>query len=465
MIRAALLIALLILQDTGPRTPVPDQEKQKEAEKAIKDLFKAEYGRKQPADRQLLAQTLLRQARDSKGDPAAQWVLFREAQDMAVQGGDLDLAFEAANGTATVFEVSAAALKLALLATAAKAAKTPDELVKIADKHLELSGAALAADDFDLAEKALAGGTAAAKRSNSAPLAAKVSIRAKEISESKSRFEKIRKAMETLAKDAKNGPANLEVGLYHCFGKKNWEAGLPFLRDGSDAALSAAAAKDLARPAEAAAQVEAGDAWWDLSEKERNDAVRRRMQERAAYWYDVALPSAAGLVKTKVTLRLDTVKMNELAVGYQVFFGEKGGSPNLIPCDADDGHFEIATVGGKSAVRLTEATIDKSDGTRYLYVNVVPAWKENWRPVDIEMEYFDEGRGNVDVHYDAVSGIYKTGLKSFVLGNSRTWKTFTFTLPEPSFQGRLKGGSDFRIHIFPGSPVAFHRMTVRVPKK
>jgi hypothetical protein len=189
------------------------------------------------------------------------------------------------------------------------------------------------------------------------------------------------------------------------------------------------------------------------------------MTARAISWYEQALPSLNGLPKTKVELRLEAQKKKELAAGLESVFGEKTASPNLVVVDADDGHFEETMVAGKPCVRLKEATIANSDGTRYLYVHVAQKWKPEWKPVELEMEYYDEGSGSVDVHYDAVAGVYKDGLKSFNLGGSRTWKTFKFTLPEPLFANRLKTGSDFRIHVFPGSALAVHRMVVRLIQK
>src|SRR6185295_2482671 len=57
------------------RLPVPDAAVQREAEKSIKDLFKAEYAKKTAADRQALAIALLEQAGKVGDDPGGLWVL------------------------------------------------------------------------------------------------------------------------------------------------------------------------------------------------------------------------------------------------------------------------------------------------------------------------------------------------------------------------------------------------------
>lgn len=88
-----------------------------------------------------------------------------------------------------------------------------------------------------------------------------------------------------------------------CLMKGDWEKGLPMLAMGGDAKLKAPTAKDLAEPKEAAAQVEVGDAWWDLAEAEKGPA-KSNLQKRALHWYRLALPNLAGLNKTRVEKRV-----------------------------------------------------------------------------------------------------------------------------------------------------------------
>src|SRR5579862_2753991 len=64
----------LALKPAVVRIVVPDLAKQKEAEKAIKEVFKEQYAKKAPADRQALARFLLKQADGNASDPAALWV-------------------------------------------------------------------------------------------------------------------------------------------------------------------------------------------------------------------------------------------------------------------------------------------------------------------------------------------------------------------------------------------------------
>src|SRR5882672_1002837 len=75
--------------DVFRRAPVPEAAKQKEAEKLLKELYKEQYAKKGANDRQILARALLDQARKSLEDPAALWVIYRDAQDFAAQTGEV----------------------------------------------------------------------------------------------------------------------------------------------------------------------------------------------------------------------------------------------------------------------------------------------------------------------------------------------------------------------------------------
>ena len=90
----------------------------------------------------------------------------------------------------------------------------------------------------------------------------------KEIERLKKRYDAVGKAMKRLAADPADADANLAVGRWHCFIKGNWETGLPLLAKGKDPDLSAVAKQDLAAPKDPKAQMNLGDAWWTLAEKE-----------------------------------------------------------------------------------------------------------------------------------------------------------------------------------------------------
>src|SRR5689334_3102476 len=82
------LFLLLLLQDT--RLLPPDAAAQKKAEAIIRELFKDDYAKTSLMDRGALLRKLVAQARQTADDPAAKYVLYREARDMCAQIGEVD---------------------------------------------------------------------------------------------------------------------------------------------------------------------------------------------------------------------------------------------------------------------------------------------------------------------------------------------------------------------------------------
>src|SRR5687768_14301876 len=69
------------------RIAVPPQADIEKVEATVKDLFRAEYAKTRAADRLALSNKLYGQAGETKNDPAAKYVLLREARDLAARAG------------------------------------------------------------------------------------------------------------------------------------------------------------------------------------------------------------------------------------------------------------------------------------------------------------------------------------------------------------------------------------------
>jgi hypothetical protein len=212
-----------IAANVNKRVSVPDPARIRDAEKAIRELFKDQYSKKAPVDRQQLARTLLDQADRTADDPAARWVLFREAQDLAAQVGDLHTAIQSVEGASLVFDVDPLILKSAAVAAAGKAAKTPPESAALAEVLLRMADDFIAADQYDQASKAVQDAAQHSRRSTQAALVARATAKTKEIADAKTRFASMKKSLETLARTPEDGPANLEMGLFLCFVKGSWD--------------------------------------------------------------------------------------------------------------------------------------------------------------------------------------------------------------------------------------------------
>src|SRR5262245_50094040 len=164
----ALLLAPQAAQDK--KLPVPDTASQKASEKVIRQVFKEEYAKKAPADRIALSKKLLQQGLETKDDPVACYVLLREAADLSALSGDATVALQAISELALLYKVNGIELKSAALATVGKSIKLIDECAELAKTYLSLVEEALAADEFDAAERAASAGSSFAKKGKNVSL-------------------------------------------------------------------------------------------------------------------------------------------------------------------------------------------------------------------------------------------------------------------------------------------------------
>jgi WD40 repeat protein len=289
-----------------PRRPVPDEAKQVEALKLIRDLYKEEYAKRKLADRLALAAQLLDKARETDDDPVARFVLLCESRDLAAQGGDAVAVLVAIDELAKEYTIKPLEMKVTFLTAAGRNAHTPAANKVLAESFLLLVDEALAADNFEVAERLASLADAAAHKTTHVALVTQVQARDKEVKEIEKEHEAAHEALAKLEKNPDDAEANLTAGRYQCLRRGEWDKGLPLLARGSDAALQAAAKKDLEKPQGPAAQVEAGDSWWDLGEAQK-DSTKKSLLARAGHWYREALPELMGLSLAKVEGRLKTI--------------------------------------------------------------------------------------------------------------------------------------------------------------
>jgi len=177
---AALLLATWLAvspQAQDSRAPVPAADAQATAEKIIRDIFKAEYAK--GADRRALARRLTQEAATTKDDPVSKYVLLRDAQEAAVQAGDIGLAFQAIGELAISYQVAGSELKTNVLASIGKNIRTPEDMKALSDSYLQVASEALAAANFESAEKAAEAAGSWARKAKDLPLAARADARQK----------------------------------------------------------------------------------------------------------------------------------------------------------------------------------------------------------------------------------------------------------------------------------------------
>ncbi len=280
--------------------------------------------------------------------------MFRRASEIARDAGEAELMLEAVDAiVAAGFDIRPYSAKARLLEQLLKQGAAGDgaEVSAIGAACMKFAEAAAADGAFDEASAVLD----AARKSLAKPIlqtqanlrAAKAALarartatdkseREKRVADTQSVLDTIKSTQSALAECAKtlqkaqrereavqaarerlktapdDAEACLTIGRWYCFTQRNWDKGLKFLAKGSDAALKALAAEELAsKPANADQRVARGDAWWDAAEKARGGA-KAAMRMRAGQWYDQALPDLPpGLAKAKVEGRMAQVPREE----------------------------------------------------------------------------------------------------------------------------------------------------------
>jgi hypothetical protein len=276
------------------KLPVPDAAAQAAAEKALKEKYKADYDKTKPEDRLALAAKLLQPGREDRGNPAAWFVLLREARDLAVQGEHPRLAVEAADEIDKWFVVDP--LEMKLKALTALADSTTEGVVK-AMVHTALSQVkeAIRVDNYDAAQKFLDladKGLQKAAKGDKKELE-KVDERRGELDEQRKAYQPVAEAKKKLAQAADDPEANLTVGKHLGYDRNRWDDALPLLVKGSDPVIKDLAKRDMAGPGDVKEQIKVGDGWWALARP-----------QRACTWYALAELRAQEPDKPRIVARL-----------------------------------------------------------------------------------------------------------------------------------------------------------------
>lgn len=284
----------------------PDAASQKRAEAVVRDLLKADYAeaRKSATGQQSLVKKLNQYGEGERSNASQRYVCFREARDIAARAGDWKSALEAIAAMASSFKVDSLAMKRTALDTSRRAARTPETWKALAQEYAVLLDEAIGLDRYETATVLAAEFASAAEKARDLNLITRANAMKREAREIKAEYDRIEKEREALAQDPGSSRASTAVGKFIFLMKEDAEKGLLLLARSLDPALSAIAERERSDPREAEAQVDLAERWWNLAEAETN-ILRIRMQKRAAYWYEEALPRLEGLGRARVEKRLD----------------------------------------------------------------------------------------------------------------------------------------------------------------
>lgn len=286
------------------RSPEPPAKDQEEARKRVRELFRDEYAKKSPADVLTLAQKLLKQAQENKGDAALMFTLLREAKEKAVEAGDPTTALDAIDQTAVQFIFSAIEAKSETLDRLRKRTTTVEGLDSLLAAYLATVAEAIRNDRYEEGAKLFPGAEETAQRVDAIWLL-EVKGRRRDLEAIAKEYKTVLKSIEILKQAPNDAEASLAVGKFLCFVKGEVENGLSFLAKGSDPTLKELAEKDLAKPNDDVALVALADRWYELAKKLEGGKHERRFQERAFYWYDRAWPKKTGIPRVELDKKLN----------------------------------------------------------------------------------------------------------------------------------------------------------------
>ncbi|MDB5324046.1 MAG: hypothetical protein JWN40_5677 [Phycisphaerales bacterium] len=303
----------------------PDAAAQERAQKLVRDLFKDAYTRKAPADRVALVKVLRMEAERTSGDLAGKFVLLREARDIAAGAGDFAGAMEAVDDLNRAFAIDAVEMKLTTLRAASRGVNSGEGQRSFVRACFVVGGAAAEAGNFDAAVRAAAMAEPVARATRDPVLVSVASAQSTEYLRAQKDAVRAKSVQERVDANRATAEDYLMLGEFLCFTKGDWARGLPLLVKSSNAGLKELAVREGTATADAAAQRELANAWWDLAEK--NKGLRRgRMRRHAAAFYQQALDGGGlrGLERTRAEKRV------AVAAAEEGYLPEAVGEPRWI---------------------------------------------------------------------------------------------------------------------------------------
>jgi len=286
------------------KLPVPDAADREKAGKELREIFQKQYADASRSEGKAeLAKTLLENALETTDNPTARYVMLAEAANLAAESGQTALARRAVTLLPDLYEIAPWKLRSETLAQLGHSARLPEARQAVTTWALELVEQALAANEYEVADKVANTAMAVASRGRDVALRKRVTSLRNRVRVVQKTWDEFRPAFETIENRPDDPEANLAAGKFLCFIKGSWDEGLPHLSKGSDPALKAVAEAELSRPVEPAAQVELADKWWDLADA-MPSSEKELVRSRAGSWYQKAEPRLTGLERARVEKRL-----------------------------------------------------------------------------------------------------------------------------------------------------------------
>lgn len=268
-----------------PRLAVPNSSKQGPALTKLKSDFKSEYAKREGPDQLALAKRF-RELASKETDPNRQYVLLRESRELAVNAGDLPTAFAAIDDMTRRFNIDGGELKITAMTNAVSRSRGPQS--QLMEQYLAIAEDALRDWDAQLGYQASRLATKLARESKDPGALTRAKQVELHVNQVNAEVKPIVAAANKLKLHPDDPDANLVVGQYWCFLRGVWPEGLAFLSKGADKHLAQIAHADLEVPRDPAAILALANEYWDIPDTKMTP--KRRAHQRAAHWYEKALP-------------------------------------------------------------------------------------------------------------------------------------------------------------------------------
>jgi hypothetical protein len=291
----------------GGRAFVPSEIAQQDALREVRNILRDEFvAATTPPFQVALARKLERLAAETRDDATTCYVLRSQAIELAIRGGDADLAADLATRLVQSFDVDVWPLRLKAWSRLPQFLSSSDNRTAFVRRAVQFANEATGDDRYEIAIEmaALANNVAAALKDKA--IRDQAGDCADRVKHMQTAAATASAAIETLLCEPTNPQANLTVGKFRCFDKQEWVPGLPYLARGSDVALRELALRELQAPTGSPDQLKLADAWWDLGEKSgelRSGTWRSPLHARGIHWYREAMPALSGLALVKAQKR------------------------------------------------------------------------------------------------------------------------------------------------------------------
>ncbi|UUO05820.1 DUF1559 domain-containing protein [Blastopirellula sp. J2-11] len=293
------------------KLPIPDPKLTDEAEARIREIFANEFRTADSDNRRAeLAKTLVDSSEKLGDDPIQQFAMLSLAYQMAQKGKAPVYAKEAFERLNKQYEFDTINQQLQLLRFATEnVARIPhdrkEEFKQLAIKIWQVS---YDRNNFKAVDELFAIIETFARSQNDTQMLNRVSALRDQTAEARKVYVEIESQFLSLERPSFNPDGNLLVGRYLCLHRNQWRQGLPFLAKCSNQKIKDAALLELESPTAPTLQAEIGDMWWDAVSG-FNPVEKRRLQSRAAQWYQAAVQGLPNNIeRIKVQRNLDEFK-------------------------------------------------------------------------------------------------------------------------------------------------------------